>query len=328
MVLTANGVYNRIKKSAHLGFEKGLYRLRFQAMATACHVNFAADSAAAARYCGDEIISWVAGFEARYSRFIPDSLISRINEKAGQGWVTISEDDERIFAICQEMHFFTRGIFDPTSLPLIRLWNWKAANPTMPDDTAIEQARERVGWRKVQRKPGVVFLPHPGMSLDLGGIGKEYAVDYVAHLAKRHGIENVMVDFGQDIQALGSPPGKPAWHIGLEDAQQPGRCWTGLAITNQAVASSGDYQRYFIHDGQRYSHVIDPRTGRPVCNDCRVVTVVAPSCVMAGILSTSAFVLGSQEGLALIEAYYRAEGSITTDRIRSGTQNFDEYVVS
>ena len=329
MVLTSNNsVYERIRASARLRFGNGLHLLKFQAMGTECRVSYTAKSSAAARYCGDEIVSWVAGFEARYSRFLPDSLISRINQKAGTEWVLLNEEDERIIGMCQEMHFFTRGIFDPTSLPLLQLWNWQSAHPVLPDDAAIEQARERVGWRKVERKPGAIFLPQPGMSLDLGGIGKEYAVDFVAHLAKRHGVKNVMVDFGQDIQALGSPPGKPAWHIGLEDAREPGRCWTGLAISNQAVASSGDYQRYFMHDGRRYSHIIDPRTGRSVSNECRAVTVVAPSCVMAGILSTAAFVLGPQEGLGLIEAHYRAEGSITTDRLRSSTQHFDEYVVS
>src|SRR6202021_3549306 len=110
---------------------------------------------------------------------------------------------------------------------------------------------------KVQRRPGGIFLPRRGMALDLGGIGKEYAVDCVVNLAIQRGIRNVLVDFGQDVRVHGHAPDKKFWWIGLESAQQPGKCWSGVAVTDQAVATSGDYSRYFIHNGVRYGHILD-----------------------------------------------------------------------
>jgi thiamine biosynthesis lipoprotein len=165
------------------------------------------------------------------------------------------------------------------------------------------------------------------MCLDLGGIGKEYAVDLATAMALRHGIENVLVDFGQDIRARGNPPGRPAWHVGLEDPRNPGSCWAGVAVTNHAVASSGDYLRHFVHEGRRYGHIIDPRTGYPVDNACHAVSVVASSCTIAGVLTTTAFILGPRDGFHLIQNHHGASGAIVT---RSGnliTPRFHEFLV-
>jgi thiamine biosynthesis lipoprotein len=271
-------------------------------------------------------IQWVAEFEARYSRFIPESLISQINQAAGTSWVEVDEETDRLFALCQELFFMTRGAFDPTAMPLIKLWNWKATPPVIPTDAEIQSAKQLVGWSKVQRRKGAIFLPRAGMSIDLGGIGKEYAVDRVTQIAAQHGIENVLVDFGQDLSMRGTPPSKPAWHIGLEDPANPGKCWTSLAVNDKAVATSGDYLRHFQIGGRRYGHIIDPRSGYPVDNGCRAVSVVAPTCTVAGILSTTAFILGPTEGLNLIGNYMGADGCIITDNSKHETRKFHEYV--
>jgi thiamine biosynthesis lipoprotein len=112
----------------------------------------------------------------------------------------------------------------------------------------------------------------------------------------------------------------------LEDPQRPGNCWAGVAVTNHAVATSGDYLRHFTKDGRRYGHIIDPRDGMPVNNRCLSVSVIAPTCTMAGILSTTAFILGPQEGLSLIGSHMGAEGAITTDNSRHQSRRFHEYV--
>lgn len=332
MVLTASNsgtaVYERVRASAQSAVEADFHKLSFQAMSTHCRVHFRSPSAARARDFQQEVIRWVADFEARYSRFIPDSLIGRINAAAGEHWVEIDPETERLFNLCHEVVFFTRGAFDPTALPLIRLWNWKQQPPVIPDAAAIRAAQQLVGWRKVQRRPGAIFLPEPGMCLDLGGIGKEYAVDQVLQLALNRGFENVLVDFGQDVRVHGQPPERGAWHIGLEDPKQPGKCWGGVAATNHAVATSGDYTRRFFVNGRRYGHIIDPRSGQPVDNGCLSVTVIAPSCTMAGILSTTAFVLGPKEGLELVQLSRGAEACITTNETRHTTRNFYAYVVS
>jgi thiamine biosynthesis lipoprotein len=270
---------------------------------------------------------WIADFEARYSRFLPESLINRINQSAGREWVEVDTETDRLFSLCHELFFLTHGAFDPTALPLIRLWNWKASPPEIPGDAEIEAARELVGWAKVQRRKGAIFLPRAGMCIDLGGVGKEYAVDRVTQLAGEHGIANVLVDFGQDVRGQGNPAAKPAWHIGLEDPAHPGKCWAGLAIKDRAVATSGDYLRNFQVNGRRYGHILDPRTGHPVDNGCRAVSVIAPACTIAGALSTTAFILGPSEGLKLIGSHIGAEGCIITDNSRHETRRFHEYVV-
>jgi thiamine biosynthesis lipoprotein len=295
-------------------------------MSTHCQVNCHGVTAEVVRDFQREVIAWVAQFEARYSRFIPDSLVGRINAAAGEHWVETDPDTDRLFALCHELFFFTRGSFDPTALPLIKLWNWKANPPMLPDESAIRAALELVGWKKVQCKPGGFFLPQRGMGLDLGGIGKEYAVDCVINMAVQRGIQNVLVDFGQDVRVRGVSPGKKFWWIGLDDATTPGKCWTGVAVTDHAVATSGDYLRHFVVNGRRYGHILDPRTGYPALNDCRSVSIIAPSCTIAGLLSTSVCILGAKEGLQLVELHPGAAGAVITDSGKLYSRKFPEFI--
>src|SRR5690349_3729615 len=156
-------VLERVKRSVQSTTEAGLHKLAFQAMNTICRVNFSTPNSSLARDFQSEVVQWVSWFEARYSRFIDNSLIGRINLAAGLHWIEIDPETEALFNLCQEMIFFTRGVFDPTALPLIRLWNWKAKPPIVPDASAIKRAQELVGWNKVQRRPGAIFLPQKGM---------------------------------------------------------------------------------------------------------------------------------------------------------------------
>lgn len=318
-------VYGRVRPTVRCEGAAGFYQLSFQAMSTHCRVNFVCPDSTRARNFQQEVVRWVSWFEAQYSRFIADSLIGRINEAAGQHWVEVDPESDALFNLCHEMVFLSRGVFDPTSLPLLRVWNWKAQPPKLPDAAAVAAAKELVGWRKVQRRKGAIFLPQAGMSLDLGGIGKEFAVDRVMTMGMDAGIENILVDFGQDVRVHGGPPGRNFWHVGLEDPAHPGNCWTGVAVNNHAVATSGDYVRNFIVGGRRYGHIIDVRDGYPVNNGCLSVSVLAPHCTVAGILSTSAFVLGPKLGMDLIRACPGVEGVISTGESRFQTPNFLKY---
>ena len=237
-------------------------------------------------------------------------------------------ETEALFNLCQEMIFFTRGVFDPTALPLIQLWNWKVNPPVIPSTDDIQAALELVGWRKIQRRPGAIFLPRPGMALDLGGIGKEYAVDRVLTMALQRGLQNVLVDFGQDVRVHGQSPEKTAWRIGLEDPHRPGQCWNSVAVANHAVATSGDYLRQFTYQGRRYGHILDPRTGYPVHNRMLSVSVIAPHCTFAGIISTAAFVLGPLEGMELMSLCPGVEGAIITETTRLQTKGFYQYATA
>ena len=316
----------RVTQSAQTTVADSLHRLEFHAMNTRCCVNCHGASTTVIRDFQRDVVAWVAQFEARYSRFIPDSLIGRINAAAGEHWVETDAETDRLFNLCQELFFFTRGSFDPSALPLIQLWNWKQQPPVIPDDAAIQAARVLVGWNKIQRRPGGIYLPQAGMALDLGGIGKEYAVDCVTNMAIERGIQNVLVDFGQDVRVHGHAPDKKFWWIGLDDAKSPGKCWAGVAVTDQAVATSGDYLRHFVVNGRRYGHILDPRTGYPAMNDCRAVSIIAPSCTIAGLLSTSVCILGAKEGLQLVELHPGAAGVVTTETTKLYSRKFHEYI--
>ena len=162
-------VLDRIRRSARETPKPGGLDLVFEAMGTVCRVSVGGTPTVLQTLPG-QVLQWVASFEAKYSRFLTDSWISQINQAAGSHWVAVDAEVEKLFALCDQMVFLTRGVFDPTALPLIRLWNWKATPPQVPQDAQIETARQCVGWKKVQRAPGKVFLPQPGMCLDLGGL--------------------------------------------------------------------------------------------------------------------------------------------------------------
>lgn len=310
-----------------MGLAGTLQTVAWRALGTECRLQFVAPDKASADTFATAAQQWVARFELRYSRFLPSSELSRINAAAGRTWIEIDEEMSQMLDLSGSLHFMTQGVLDVTSLPLLRLWDFRAPAPRIPADAAIAEARKLVGWGKVQRAPGKVFLPTPGMALDFGGWGKEFAVDAVAQIAAAHGITAVLADFGHDLRALGLPPGKPAWHIGLEDPKAPGNCWGSVAVTDRGVASSGDYVRSFVHEGRRYGHIVDPRTGWPVSNGCLQVTVIAPTCLQAGVLSTAAFVLGAEAGVRLIQETFGADGCILTTRARHQTRGFFNYLV-
>ena len=323
--------FQRKAPPAPVGVADGLplRKLSFPALGTTCDVQYAAPSGDPQAVDFERaVVNWVNAFEAKYSRFRPDSLISRINAAAGREWVQIDPEMEGLLQLCDTLHFMTEGVLDPTMLPLIRLWNYKADTPRIPSAPEIAAAKALVGWKKVQRTPGKVFLPEAGMALDFGGFGKEYAVDVAAQIAIDRGIPSALVDFGHDLRAIGTPPGRPAWHIGLEDPLKPGTCTGSMAVINKGVASSGDYIRRFVLEGKRYGHIIDPRTGWPVANTCLQVTVIAATCLQAGILSTTAFVLGVPRGTEFIQASPGSEGLIVTERLRAQTRGFFHYVAS
>lgn len=319
-------VIRRVFDSARTLARDGGQEVTFRALGTTCRILVGGPAESAVPFFR-AALNWVAAFEAKYSRFLGESLVSRINCAAGEDWVALDREAEAIFGLCHELNFLSRGIFDPTSLPVVALWNWKEPRTTLPSEAEIAAAMALVGWREVQRAPGKIRLPRRGMSLDLGGMGKEYAVDQIVLLAQRSGFSSVLADFGADVRTAGPPPDRrAAWHIGLENPQKPGTCWTGLAIREAAVATSGDYIRKFELNGRRYGHIVDPRTGWPVTHGLRAVSVVAPSCTQAGFLSTAAFVRGPQEGLRLIESTAGAAGALVTDNQILQSHRFHELI--
>lgn len=303
------------------------FSMDFMAMGTNCRILFSGPSNAAASCFKEQVAIWISGFEARYSRFRPDSLINRINRNAGKDWVAIDNELRSIFSICNWYHWTTKGIFDPTALPLIELWDYHSSNPVVPSDKKVKDALQLVGWNRIKQEDDRIFLPVKGMGIDIGGIGKEYSIDRVMEMANAAGIENILVDFGRDLRVHGVPPQKGPWRIGLENPLDPDECWTGIGIMDRAVATSGDYRRNFIAGDRLYGHIIDPRTGYPVANNCRSVSVIAPTCTEAGVIARTAFILGHEEGMDFIGRFAHASGAIVTDSMIIESQKFQQYVI-
>ncbi len=303
------------------------YRHSFEAMGTVCQVQFQANSHAAGETFKNAVSAWVMDFEQQFSRFILTSLISRINDAAGHAWVDIDSEAESLFSLCDWFHWSTKGVFDPALLPVIRLWDYHIPHTSLPTDSAVKDALAQSGWKHLQRRKGGVFLPEQGMGLDIGGIGKEYAVDRVFEMAVTFGIRNILVNFGQDLRVQGVPPEGGPWRIGLEDPGDTGLCWAGVAVHNRAVTTSGDYVRHVTINGERFGHILDPRSGHPVKNGCKAVSVIAPTCTEAGILSTTAFIMGGSDGLQFLDSYYQAEGCIREENKHYSTRRFNEYLI-
>lgn len=198
----------------------------------------------------------------------------------------------------------------------------------MPSQKEIEDTLRLVGWDKVELEDGKVRLPEEGMALDLGGYGKEYAVDCVADLGEEFGVQDLLVDFGRDLRALGTPGDVPCWVVGVEDGGRPGEVWEHIGLTNRGVASSGNYRRFVEIEGESYGHLIDVRTGWPVRHDCQGATVIGERCLETGILATTAYVLGPHDGLDLLENQFGFEGCLQTSVRKLETRAYHRFQVN
>ena len=205
------------------------------------------------------------------------------------------------------------GSFDITVGPLSRLWRSARRSQHFPTHAAINEARKRIGSNKIQIDNGaqtITFL-HPNMQLDMGAIAKGYAADKVLALLQSHGITTALVDAGGDMVAFGMPPQKKGWTIGINvPGQQEKLLERKLVLSNKAVATSGDAFQFMLHEGKKYGHIIDPRTGYGVTFQ-RNVTVVAPTATTADWLATACSIL-TLEQVKILAKKYKSEVLITT----------------
>jgi len=249
-----------------------------------------ADSAATAHRAADAAIADVARIEAKYSRYRDDSVTTQINRAAGSTPIAIDAETHALLAYADRCFRLSEGRFDITSGVLRRAWDFGARPPRVPSAEAIAAARSLIGWSRVEWDADTIRLPQSGMEIDLGGIGKEYAADRAATICIERGVVHALVNLGGDVRAVGGQPDGSPWRIGIRDPRAPERAIAGLDVVDGAVATSGDYERYFEVDGRRYCHILDPRSGMPV-EHWRSVSVVAPLCVVAGSCATIAMLL-------------------------------------
>jgi len=269
-------------------------RFDFKAMASPCSIQMDGQDEPAMRHAAEQAIAEVQRIEHKFSRYRPDSIVSRINQSAAQGAIEVDEETAGLLDFAHSLWHLSGGLFDITSGVLRRAWDFRAAR--LPEPEALQALLARVGWDKVERNGATIRLLQPDMELDFGGFGKEYAADRAAAVLQRHGIHHALVNLGGDLHALG-PRALPeladsAWQIEIQhprpDDAADGRTALGILPLHQGgLATSGDYERFFIHDGKRYCHVLDPRTGWPVTH-WQSVSVLAANTTTAGALTTIA----------------------------------------
>jgi thiamine biosynthesis lipoprotein len=248
----------------------------------------------------DAAFAEVERLEALLSNYRTDSELSRLNAGAGQGPRKIGPDLAEFLSVCRRWTDATEGAFDPTLGPVVRAWGFTDRKYRVPSDEELARLRERIGPERWIVTKDAAELKAAGMELDPGAIGKGYAVDRAAQVLKARGVTVALIDFGSTQVAMGAPPGKEGWIIGIRDPSAPDRFVSKQVVKDGAVSTSGSAEKFFEVEGKRYGHILDPRTLRPV-EGVVSVSIRGADGTSTDAAATAIFVLGPEAGRALAE---------------------------
>lgn len=292
----------------------GLWAGRFDAMASPCEVLVDGGDAASAQRLLDAARAEVQRIERKYSRYRDDSELARWHATPGQP-VQVDDESAGLLDLAALCHRLSGGLFDISSGVLREVWRFDGSD-RVPEAEAVQRVAARVGWSRIGWRRPWLTVPE-GMALDLGGLGKEYAADRVLGLLRTMSDRPLLVNLGGDLVASGPRANGEPWHVGIERpasesaAQATAAGEAGedtpavglIALRSGALTTSGDARRFLLKDGVRYPHILDPRSGWPVLGAPRSVTVAAPTCTEAGLMSTLAMLHG-----AGAEAFLQGQG--------------------
>ncbi|VAX33040.1 FAD:protein FMN transferase [hydrothermal vent metagenome] len=247
------------------------------------------------------------------STHIAHSEISQLNTMAG-GKASLGVSPDVLAVIRRGVYWGnqTNGALDISIGPVSSLWSFDNDNPSLPNAKRLEDATHLVNFRKIAIDESNVHLKQQGMSLQLGAIAKGYAVDRAMKVLEKNGIRHGLINAGGDLIALGERKDGQPWTIGLQHPRQPEKLSASFSLSGKAVATSGDYQKYFIQDGTRYHHILDPATGMPA-KGVVSCTIIAETVMDADALATAVFVLGPEKGMALVDSVEGVEGMMITE---------------
>jgi thiamine biosynthesis lipoprotein len=252
----------------------------------------------------DAAVALAREIESHTSRFKQESDVYKINANAGVAPVKVNADTMYLVGKSVEYGAKTGGAFDITVAPLVGLWGFYDQKYRIPSQEEISGALPLVDYRKiaVDQAGGTVMLPVKGMQIDMGGVAKGYAVEQMYNLLKQRGVKSALINFGGCVGALGRRADGKQWVVGIKHPRVEGGELVGeLQVENAFVNTSGDYERFFIKDGKRYYHILDPATGYQP-RDAISATVVGPDAMAADILAKAPIVMGPKKGLALVQA--------------------------
>lgn len=268
-----------------------------------------------ARKAVKEALAAMEDLSQRLDSYSVTGEIAAINAAAGIKAVHVSQDTFVVIQKALEIARLTGGAFDPTCGPLVNLWGIgpEGNHKPVPSPEEIKKAVQLVNYQRVilNEEAQTVFLPEKGMRLELGAIAKGYAVSKAVAILHNHNIQSALVAAGGNIYALGTRPGGGGWRIGIRDPRHPETEAGYLELVNQAIDTSGDYERYYEEQGLKYNHIFDPRSGYPVTFTASS-TVITPDPVVADALATALFILGAGEGFPLLAKVLDTEGLIIT----------------
>jgi thiamine biosynthesis lipoprotein len=271
--------------------DDGCWRGVFRAMASPCEILCETEDREEARRVSNLAAAEAWRIENKFSRYLPDNIVHRINTAGGKR-VEVDAETAQLLDFAITLYELSDRRFDITSGVLRTIWTFDGGDE-VPAETDVAAVLERVGWHRVTWNRPNLKMPS-SMEIDLGGIGKEYAVDRATGLLRAESPASCLVNLGGDLAVTRPPIWRASWKVGIEAGQKPSyETDKILSISSGALATSGDARRFVIRDGVRYSHILDPRTGWPVPDAPRSVTVAADTCTQAGMLSTLAMLEGA-----------------------------------
>lgn len=270
--------------------EGGILTRSFRAMGSDCEFQLCFGGGSDSQFIFKCLQDELERLESKYSKFRKDSLLSQIN--LGK---EVNIDNETISLLEHAFNCFeqSEGLFDVTAGRLNSLWDFKKKK--VPSQEEISYALSVTDFSKVSWNNGILSMP-AGMNIDFGGIVKEYAADTLAVLAKKFGVQYGLINLGGDIAIVGNKPDGIAWKVGITDPRGTETEIASIDIYSGGLATSGDYKRYFIYEGKRYSHILNPKTGFP-CAGLRAVSVAANLCTVAGSIATIAMLKDEPEAI-------------------------------
>jgi FAD:protein FMN transferase len=262
---------------------------QFRAMATPCEVRIETADTAEAESVFELVEAEALRIERKFSRYRDDNIVAAINGAKGRA-IELDAETAQLIDFADFCFTTSSGRFDVTSGVLRKVWKFDGSD-NVPSRKDVNAVRKNVGWQRVRWNNPVIEVPD-GMEIDFGGIGKEYAVDRALEIALEHTRCPVLVNFGGDLRVSGPRISGEPWQVAIESVDSAGAMAGLLQVSHGALATSGDARRFLMKNGIRYSHILDPRTGMPVKDPPRSVTVAAPTCLEAGMFSTFAMLQG------------------------------------
>ena len=293
-------------------------------MGTLVEVTLSEDDTEKTQQAIDRAFDEMSRLESLMSTHLPGSEISKLNEQAGKGYTRLSPEILDVLQAAIVWSQQTGGAFDISIGPVVKLWRFADEKPTVPSPALLEQAVNAVDYKNIHIDEVMVRLNKPGMALHLGAIAKGYAVDRAMAVLKENGIQNAMINAGGDLTVIGARALNKPWKIGLQHPRKPENIIASFNLAEGSVATSGDYQRYFLHDKKRYHHILNPEDGQPA-RGLISATVITALTMDADALATAVFVLGAEKGIQLLDSLGGAEGMVI---LESGEALFSKNLQS